>query len=205
MKVRRRGTCETYRQKGFPVPTYHDARFLLMTLRRSRIGCFLFPSLGTSFPRNQRASIPYLHALITLGKFRAHRTHGQLGPSPQTPPPLVHRPAAIKDLKGTPEEKPVPAEVLPAGDRRVQGRPDVAHAPELQLVNADARNEAISYLFPSFPPKPFSNSPRDTVARPVDTGSKPPRAVHDAHPADPTRLQPRAVSLSSTHMGTCIT
>ena len=89
----------------------------------------------------------------------------------------------------------MPAEVLPAGDRRVQGRPDVAHAPELQLVNADARNEAISYLFPSFPPKPFSNSPRDTVARPVDTGSKPPRAVHDAHPADPNNHALRLYAL----------
>ena len=92
-----------------------------------------------------------------------------------------------------PDRQLYPSEVLRAGRGRVRGQPDVAHAPELSWREArrtERRSEAIPYVryvsSPFLPFLPFS-------------------FVHNAHPADRTRLRTRAASLSSTHTHTCTT
>jgi|SRR5712671_4042154 len=101
----------------------------------SVIGYFL-PSKAEGF--DSLADLIASYALITRDTYFVFvpgpsRPDRQLCPSAETAPLLVHHPAAIRGLKSTPDEQPVPAEVLQAGCGRVQGRPDVGHAPELWL------------------------------------------------------------------------
>jgi len=172
---------------------------------------FFFSSRGVRFPsRLDRILHPHNAPHALRLRTRSTRLDRQLGPTAQTPPRLVHRPATVQDPQRPPGEQPVPSEVLRAGDRRLSRRRHVAHAPELgrrQVRRAERRSEALctSRCMSMCTPSPFfylagAHVRLRRTARPVYTRSEPPRPIHDAHATDPSRIRPRDASLSFTHM-----
>jgi len=198
---------QKYQGKWFPPPP--PPLRSLSTIAHTPI-LFCFHSRGFRFPsRLDRSLHPHNAPHALRLRTRSTRLDRQLGPTPQTPPRLVHRPAAVQDPQRPPGEQPVPSEVLRAGDRRLSRRRHVAHAPELgrrQVRRAERRSEALcmsrcmSMCTPSLFNLADAHVRSRHTARPVYTRSEPPRPIHDAHATDPSRIRPRDASLSFTHM-----